>query len=117
MILPLGDEPNPRGVPVVTYTLILFNCAAYLFVTLPLSFMRVDMSDPGVEEYVRTMLNALSQPITQRGVQAITNGLTEYDLFVFRWGFRPAAPQILDLLTAMFLHAGFLHLAGNMLFL
>ena len=37
MILPLGDEPNPPGVPVVTYALILVNCAAVFTreVTLP----------------------------------------------------------------------------------
>ena len=106
MILPLGDEPNPRGVPVVTYGLILVNCAAYLFVTLPLSFMRPDMSDPVVLEYVRAVLETMSRPLSQRGFQAIAGGLTQYDLFVFQWGFRPAAPQVLDLFTAMFLHGG-----------
>ncbi len=117
MFLPLGDEPNPRGVPVVTYGLILANCAAYLFVTLPLSFMRPEVSDPAVLEYVRAVLETMSRPLSQRGFQAIANGLTEYDLFVFQWGFRPAAPQVLDLFTAMFLHGGLLHLGGNMLFL
>ena len=117
MILPLGDEPNPRGVPVVTYGLILVNCAAYLFVTLPLSFMRPDMSDPAVLEYVRAVLETMLRPLSQRGFQEIAGGMTQYDLFVFQWGFRPAAPQVLDLFTAMFLHGGLLHLAGNMLFL
>ena len=117
MILPLGDEPNPRGVPVVTYGLILANCAAYLFVTLPLSFMRPDIGDPAVLEYVRAVLETMSRPLSQRGFQAIAGGLTQYDLFVFQWGFRPAAPQALDLFTAMFLHGGLFHLAGNMLFL
>ena len=117
IILPLGDEPNPPGVPVVTYALILVNCAAYLFVTLPLSFVRPELNDPVVGEYVRAVLEALSRPVSQRGVDAIVGGLTEYNLFVFQWGFRPAAPQAVDLFTAMFLHGGFLHLAGNMLFL
>ena len=117
MILPLGDEPNPPGVPVVTYALILVNCAAYLFVTLPLSFMRPEMSDPAVGDYVRAVLETMSRPLSERGYDAIAGGLTQYDLFVFQWGFRPAAPQVLDLFTAMFLHGGLLHLAGNMLFL
>jgi membrane associated rhomboid family serine protease len=117
MILPLGDEPNPRGVPVVTYGIILVNCAAYLFVTLPLSFMRPEMSDPAVADYVRALLEMMSRPVSERGLQAIAAGLTQYDLFVFQWGFRPAVPQALDLFTAMFLHGGLLHLAGNMLFL
>ena len=36
MILPLGDEPNPPGVPVVTYALILVNCAVFFLLTLSL---------------------------------------------------------------------------------
>ncbi len=34
-----------------------------------------------------------------------------------RYGFRPSEPTALTCLLAMFLHAGFLHLLGNMLFL
>lgn len=34
-----------------------------------------------------------------------------------RFGFVPARPTVLALLTAMFLHAGWLHLLGNMVFL
>ncbi|MCH2254828.1 MAG: rhomboid family intramembrane serine protease, partial [Vicinamibacterales bacterium] len=117
MILPLGDEPNPPGVPVVTYALILVNCAAYLFVTLPLSFMQPDPGDPLVREYITMVFESMSRPVSERGAQVIFNGLNEYALFVFQWGFRPAAPQVQDLFTAMFLHGGFLHLAGNMLYL
>lgn len=47
----------------------------------------------------------------------MTQGLTAYDLYVFANGFRPAAPSLRDLFFSMFLHGGFLHLAGNMLFL
>jgi membrane associated rhomboid family serine protease len=36
---------------------------------------------------------------------------------VLDWGFRPAAPDIGSALASAFLHAGFLHLFGNMLFL
>ncbi len=117
MILPLGDEPNPRGVPVVTYGLILVNCAVYLFVTLPLGFIDPDPGDPAVQEYLRAVFEMTGRPPTERGARAIFRGLTEYDLFVFHWGFRPAVPQVVDLFTAMFLHGGLLHLAGNMLFL
>ena len=37
MVLPIGDAPNPRGVPVVTYALIAVNVAVYLLISLPLS--------------------------------------------------------------------------------
>ena len=48
--------------------------------------------------------------------EALSN-LSAYDLLVFEHGFRPAAPTMHGAFTAMFLHAGFAHLAGNMLFL
>ena len=117
MILPLGDDPNPPGVPVVTYALILANCAVYIFLTLPLGFVRPDPSDPLVQEYLGAMFEAMSLPPSARAANALFSRLTEYDLLVFQWGFRPVAPQIPTLFTAMFLHSGFLHLAGNMLFL
>ncbi len=114
MILPLGDEPNPRDVPVVTYALIAVNCLAYVFITLPLSFVRPELNDPAVLDYVRAVAESIPGRVP---LEAIARSLTEYDLFVFQWGFRPASPQVVDLFSAMFLHAGFLHLAGNMLFL
>jgi membrane associated rhomboid family serine protease len=117
MILPLGDEPNPSSVPVVTYALILVNCAAYLFVTLPLSFVGPEPGDPVVLDYLNALEQAMSRRLSPRAVDAIVGGLSQYDLFVFQWGFRPVAPRTVNLLTAMFLHAGFFHLAGNMLFL
>ena len=117
MFLPLGDEPNPRGVPVVTYGLILVNCAVYLFVTLPLSFLQPDPGDPLVREYIAMVFESMSIPVSDRSAQLIFNGLNKAELFTFQWGFRPAVPQVADLFTAMFLHGGLLHLAGNMLFL
>ena len=36
MVIPIGDAPNPRGVPIVTYLLIAANVAVYLLITLPL---------------------------------------------------------------------------------
>ena len=43
--------------------------------------------------------------------------LSAYDLFLRHWGYRPAEPSLLALFTSMFLHGGWLHLIGNMLFL
>src|SRR5262245_52739009 len=36
---------------------------------------------------------------------------------IARWGFVPAKPDALHALTSMFVHGGWMHLAGNMLFL
>lgn len=115
MFLPLGDEPNPRGIPRITYGLIALNVAAYLFISLPLSVTRPDAGDPQLGEYIRAILETL--PPGQVSATQIVQQITAYDLFVFDHGFRPAAPAPLALVTSMFLHAGFMHLAGNMLFL
>jgi membrane associated rhomboid family serine protease len=114
MILPIGDFPNARGhVPVVTYLLIVANVAVYLFLSAPLSMERAH-NGPLFAEYVRVMARHATSPAELR---ALTQGLTAYDLYVFANGFRPAAPSLRDLFFSMFLHGGFLHLAGNMLFL
>ena len=114
MILPLGDAPNPRGVPVMTYAVLLANVAVYVFLTLPLSVTPADPSDPMLPEYVRTIARSLPRPVL---VHEIVSHTSAYDLFVFRYGFRPAAPHLPNLVYALFMHAGLLHLFGNMLFL
>ncbi len=114
MILPLSDAPNPRGRPVVTYTLIALNVAIYLFLTWPLSQQAADVRDPLLREYVGVVREMAPPDVT---VSELVRGISAYDLFVFRYGFRPSAPQWLNLLTSIFLHGGFLHLFGNMLFL
>jgi membrane associated rhomboid family serine protease len=114
VVLPIGDAPNPRGVPVVTYLLIAVNVAVYLFVTLPLSGQRPPSNDPALQDYLRVM----SESVRDRAaLQQLVANASEYDLFVFNWGFRPAYPSLVNLFTCMFLHGGFLHLFGNMLFL
>jgi membrane associated rhomboid family serine protease len=50
-------------------------------------------------------------------VSRVVAATSAYDLFSFEHGYRPAAPQVTDLLSCMFLHGGFMHLFGNMLFL
>ena len=114
MFLPLGDEPNPRGVPVVTYTLIGVNVAVFLLVTLPLSAVRPSLDDPVLAEYLRVLAGQVSGRVT---LPELLQSVSAYDLVVFSYGFRPVDPGVLALLTSMFLHGGFMHLAGNMLFL
>ena len=114
MFIPLGDEPNPRGIPFVTYAIILANVAVYAFITLPLSFTAANLDDPALREYLRAV-----SPLLPDGVSwtEVLRSLSAYDLFTFTWGYRPVDPHQLTLITAMFLHGGFMHLAGNMLFL
>jgi membrane associated rhomboid family serine protease len=97
----------------MTYGLIAANVAVYLLVTLPLSTQAPDAYDPLLREYLRALAERAHGPLPVR----ILEQISQYDLFVFRWGFRPAEPSLVALFSAMFLHGGFLHLFGNMLFL
>jgi membrane associated rhomboid family serine protease len=114
MFLPIGDAPNPKGTPFVTYALIAVNVAVFLLFNLPLGSQRADANDPALREYVEVMTRELSG---RADVSQIVAQTSAYDLFSFEHGYRPAAPQISDLLSCMFLHGGFMHLFGNMLFL
>ena len=114
MILPIGDAPNTKGSNPITTLLIATNVIAYIFLALPLETRRPDLRDPAFREYVEVMSQALGGRVAP---MEIAQQASAYDLFVFAHGYRPAAPRITDLFFSMFLHGGFLHLAGNMLFL
>jgi membrane associated rhomboid family serine protease len=114
VVLPIGDAPNPRGAPVVTFLLIAANVAVFVLLTLPLSGVPADPSDPLFRQYVA----AVERSVNDRAeVDRFIHDASAYDLFVFAHGFRPIAPALPALLTSLFLHANFLHLFGNMLFL
>jgi membrane associated rhomboid family serine protease len=114
VFIPVGDAPNPKGVPFVTYLLIAVNVAAFVLINVPLGSQRADVNDPAFREYVEVMARELQGRVDVRELVAQASA---YDLFAFEHGYRPAAPQLSDLLSAMFLHGGFMHLFGNMLFL
>lgn len=114
MILPLSDDPNPRGIPWINHALLAANVAVYFFVTLPLSFTPADPTSWIFREYVEVLRRQLGHRVP---MEVLLSQVTAYDLFVYLHGFKPAAPQLADLFTSMFLHANFLHLFGNMLFL
>ncbi|MBN1140519.1 MAG: rhomboid family intramembrane serine protease [Deltaproteobacteria bacterium] len=110
MFLPIGDSPNPHHRPLGTLVFIGINAAVFVLVTLPLMQQRPDFNDPLLMEYLRVMSGWIP-------VQDLLAQLSAYDLFLFEYGFRPAAPSLTALVTSLFLHGGFAHLAGNMLFL
>lgn len=113
MIFPIGDSPNPRGLPFFTYAIVGLNVALYLLLTVPLG-TPVDLADPLLPEYLR-IVAANAPPNTP--VRELIAQVTNYDLFVFRHAFRPAAPSLSGLFISLFLHANLMHLFGNMLFL
>jgi len=114
MFLPIGDEPNPHHLPAMTIAIIALNVAVFLLVTLPLSARAVDPTDPLLLEYLRSILPGLPPGVSPA---ELAGQVSAYDLVVFRWGYRPGEPHLLALVSAMFLHGGFMHLFGNMLYL
>lgn len=112
MFLPLGDYPNPGTRPWITYSLIAINCAVFVMLAVPLANAPVDLNHPLLSEYLRSVgVRGQVSP------QEVLRHVSAYDMVVFQYGYRPADGSILTLFTSMFLHGGFLHLAGNMLFL
>jgi membrane associated rhomboid family serine protease len=114
MFLPIGDAPNPKGTPVVTYALIAANVAAFLLLNVPLGSRQADVGSPAFREYVEVMARELEGRVDIRELAAQASA---YDLFAFEHGYRPGAPQVADLVSCMFLHGSLMHLFGNMLFL
>ena len=112
MFLPIGDTPNSSRTPYINFFLIGANISVFLFVSLPLMGAAPDLSDPLLLDYLRVLGARGAVP-----AQSILEQVSAYDLFIFRYGYRPAEPSLSSLFTAMFLHAGWMHLAGNMLFL
>jgi len=112
MFLPIGDTPNPPGRPLVTWALIAINVIVFVLVTLPLSGAAPDMNNPLLLDYLRAMGVQGSVPVDE-----ILRRVSAYDLFVFEYGYRPAVAALPTLFSSMFLHSGWMHLLGNMLFL
>ena len=83
MFLPIGDAPNPKGVPIVTYALIAVNVAAFLLLNVPLESRRADVRSPEFREYVEVMARELQGRVDVRELVARTSA---YDLFSFEQG-------------------------------
>jgi membrane associated rhomboid family serine protease len=113
MVLPVGDVPNERGLPLVTYLLIAVNVAVFFLVSVPMTSVHPDSGDPVLAEYLRVIQKEMGGDALAEAAKQVS----QYDLFVFTHAFRPAAPTLEGLFLSMFLHAGFAHLFGNMLFL
>lgn len=115
MFLPIGDSPNPdRFTPYVTWCLIAANVAVYLFISLPLSTKLPEAATPAVLEFINMLA---SRGYTMEQIRSILSQTSLNDLLLYQYGYKPAAPSLIDLFASMFLHGGLMHLAGNMLFL
>ncbi len=90
-MIPLGDENPTRSFPIVTVGLIVANVLVFLYDKL------IGFGAP------EALLEYAMIPCT-------ISGACEYQI-------PPVTPHYLTVFTSMFLHAGILHLGGNMLYL
>jgi membrane associated rhomboid family serine protease len=104
-MIPLRDNIPTTRPPVVTYALIAANILAYFL------WQRggISFGDPTSQHYTCNLQDyaAIPYEFTHPGNQV------EFDPSCGA----PTAPTYLTAFTAMFMHGGLLHLAGNMLFL
>jgi membrane associated rhomboid family serine protease len=123
MVIPIHDENPTRRTPVVTYVLLAVNVVVFLL--SPLSSHVV--GDGGAAQVCRQvafldewaakpdeLVHNRAEPVV-RTDKAVTDG---QQVFCDEVSPPPYRKQPwLSVLTAMFLHGGWLHLLGNMLFL
>jgi len=113
-MIPLVDFPNGRGhVPIVNSLLLAANVGVFLLIAVPLWGTR-PVNGPELGAYVHAMGAQLTRPEEFR---ALVRDLSAFDLYLFAHGFRPTAPSLGAFFGSMFLHAGLLQLAGNVLVL
>ena len=123
-MIPVGDSTRRHATPWVTYAIILANFAVFI------AMLGMDATVP------RPTPGATQRFVEQTtgpcyGFRAPPNDLNE---FICRWGFQPkeffdtirgtsglsgssAREALLAIVTAVFIHGGWLHILGNMLFL
>ena len=105
MVMPLRDDDTDRGtVPVVTYALIAVNVLVWL--------LELSQGDRFINGY-----SAIPFEITHNtdltGVHTIQAGGQSVSLHLYPG----PSPIYLTLLSSMFMHASWLHIGGNMLYL
>lgn len=118
MVIPIHDVNPVRRVPVVTYLLILLNFAVFL--TEPIAFSSLGGNVPAAQacrqeaffrKYGAIPKELLSNDQLDRTVVASS----PRECFIGRPDYEKR--PFLSAFSAMFLHGGWLHLLGNMLFL
>lgn len=105
MVMPLGDDDTDRrSVPVVTYVLIAVNIVVWL---IELSF-----GESFINGY-STVPFEITHNTDLVGVQTVLSGGQSIPIHLYSG----PTPIYLTLLSSMFMHASWLHIGGNMLYL
>jgi membrane associated rhomboid family serine protease len=106
-VFPLKDNIPTERFPIVTIALIAINAVVFLFWQHPTGL-------DGVDQAKAIEYGAIPYELTHPGQHCVIAGAQ------LACGHVPGsgdAPAWLTVLTSMFMHGGFLHIAGNMLFL
>lgn len=111
MILPIGDDNSDRRIlPVVNIAFIVVNIIVFVFLQglggneeFTMAYAAVPAEIISGQD-VATQNSAVQDPSTGETVRVLGLQLTPI-------------PVYLTLLTSMFMHGGFMHIAGNMLYL
>lgn len=81
-----------------------------------------NLEDNRYNEVMKEMWSYLSADIIQKEQSELNRYSQEFIQLIednpsWRYGYKPAEPHFFKLITSLFVHGGFLHLIGNMLFL
>lgn len=122
-MIPIGDSPRSRTTPWVTWAIILVNIGVWIYMLL------LNVAVTGDRADARTQFTAQTDGVCY----GFTTNPTDLDRFICTWGFQPGefldtvqgeaevepsrAHVIFSIISSVFLHAGWLHIIGNMLFL
>ncbi len=123
-MIPIGDSPRRLTTPWVNYALLLINIVVFV------RMLGLSTEFEGTARQAATEINQQSAGICY----GFETAPTEIDRFYCRWGFQPAefldtvagdagaaGPErrniLFSIISSMFIHAGLLHIAGNMVFL
>ena len=108
MFLPIGDSPNPeRFTPWINHALIAANVLIFFATFVTMSSAPFEGSIPAEAKDWVSMVRRSSPNWAP----------SQYDILTAVYGYKPGASEIVDLFASMFLHGGWMHLIGNMLFL
>ena len=91
-MIPIGDDPRRHRFPWITVALILANVVVFIY--------ELGLSNSGIEQFFMSVGTIPLEIQTGRDIPPPAPG-----------------PVYITLLTAMFVHGGFLHIASNMLYL
>jgi len=122
-MIPVGDSPRRLNTPWMTYAIILITIGAWVYM------LTLNTAVPNDRGSAQNDFNAQTEGVCY----GFATRPTDLDRFICTWGFQPAefvdtvrgdatpepgrAEVLFSIISSIFLHAGWLHIIGNMLFL